>query len=492
MNNFEPIIGLEIHVELKTKSKMFCGCNADYFGHEPNTHCCPVCLGLPGALPVPNRRAVEWCVMLGLALNCEIPLLSKFDRKNYFYPDLPKGYQISQYDKPFCVNGWMEIYIKDVISNEVRNPGSIAAVKNIRFARSLANARDDNGSKKTIRIRRVHMEEDTGKLLHGVVNGEKCTLIDFNRSSVPLVEIVTEPDIRSSDEAKIFLKKLYQIIRYLGISDADMVKGSMRLEPNISVGIAASPSAPRNDNNKESELPSYKVEVKNINSFNFVKKAIDYEIERQIEILERGEIPKQETRGWDEKKGITYSQRSKEEAHDYRYFPEPDIPPIRWTTDQITKYKLQIPELPDKKLKRFIKEYGLSEYDAAILTEEKEVAEYYESGIKNYELRIKNEKVNITPKIIANWIINKKVNISRVTPEELVKLISQKQQTVQIDEKELDKIIDEILSDNQKAVNDYKAGKTQVLMFLLGMVMRGLAGKGDTALIRKLLEKRLQ
>jgi len=448
MNNFEPIIGLEIHVELKTKSKMFCGCSADYFGHEPNTHCCPVCLGLPGALPVPNRRAVEWCVMLGLALNCEIPLFAKFDRKNYFYPDLPKGYQISQYDKPFCVNGRMEI---------------------------------NNPLKKKIKIRRVHMEEDTGKLLHGVVNGENCTLVDFNRSGVPLVEIVTEPDIKSSDEAKIFLKKLYQVIRYLGISDADMEKGSMRLEPNVSVRKIF-----------DQAVPSYKVEVKNINSFNFVKKAIDYEIKRQIEILERGEIPKQETRGWDEKKGITYSQRSKEEAHDYRYFPEPDIPPIRWIGDKIRQLAEQIPELPDKKLKRFIKEYGLSEYDAAILTEEKEVAEYYESGIKNYELRIKNEKVNITPKIIANWIINKKVNISRVTPEELVKLISQKQQTVQIDEKELDKIIDEILSDNQKAVNDYKAGKTQVLMFLLGMVMRGLAGKGDTALIRKLLEKRLQ
>jgi len=471
MNNFEPIIGLEIHVELKTKSKMFCGCNADYFGHKPNTHCCPVCLGLPGALPVPNRRAVEWCVMLGLTLNCEIPLFAKFDRKNYFYPDLPKGYQISQYDKPFCVNGWMEI---------------------------------NNPLKKKIKIRRVHMEEDTGKLLHEVVNGENCTLVDFNRSSVPLVEIVTEPDIRSSEEAKIFLKKLYQIIRYLGISDADMEKGSMRLEPNVSVGIATSPSAPRNDNNKESELPPYKVEVKNINSFNFVKKAIDYEIERQIEILERGEIPKQETRGWDEKKGITYSQRSKEEAHDYRYFPEPDIPPIRWTGNQIRQLAEQIPELPDKKLKRFIKEYGLSEYDAAILTEEKEVADYFEECVKDTSEVARPPAgeagrdssdgggIKITPKQIANWIINKKVAISKVTPEELVKLISQKQQTVQIDEKELDKIIDEILSDNQKAVNDYKAGKTQVLMFLLGMVMRGLAGKGDAALIRKLLEKRLQ
>ncbi len=476
-------------MELKTKSKMFCGCSANYFGHEPNTHCCPVCLGLPGALPVPNKRAVEWCVMLGLALNCKIPLFSKFDRKNYFYPDLPKGYQISQYDKPFCVDGELGIRYQ---------------VSGIRY-------------EKKIGIRRVHMEEDTGKLLHGTVNGptspsglrgasEKCTLVDFNRSGVPLVEIVTEPDIRSSEEAKIFLKKLYQVIRYLGISDADMEKGSMRLEPNISVrimslrapaGIAASPAswrAPRNDNNndnnKESELPNYKVEVKNINSFNFVKKAIDYEIERQIEILERGEIPKQETRGWDEKKGITYSQRSKEEAHDYRYFPEPDIPPIRWTKEQIRQLAEQIPELPDKKLERFIKEYGLSEYDVGLLTEEKEIADYFEEGIRYQVSGIKYK--DITQKQIANWIINKRVDISKVTPEELIKLISQKQQTVTIDENELNKIIEEVISVNQKAVEDYKAGKTQVLMFLLGMVMRGLAGKANAALIRKLLEKRLQ
>ncbi|MBI3954847.1 Asp-tRNA(Asn)/Glu-tRNA(Gln) amidotransferase subunit GatB, partial [Candidatus Gottesmanbacteria bacterium] len=368
LSNYESVIGLEIHVELKTRSKMFCGCYADWFGRKPNSNTCPICLGLPGALPVPNKKAIEWCVMLGLALNCEIPQFSKFDRKNYFYPDLAKGYQISQYDRPFAVNGQLKI----------KDQSSKVKVKD-----------------KIIRIRRVHLEEDTGKLLHDVVDGKRVSLIDFNRGGVPLVEIVTEPDIRSSEEARVFLKKLYQIIRYIGISDADMEKGSMRLEPNISVKLKT-----------DKDLPNYKVEVKNINSFNFAKKAIDFEIVRHLDLLSQGETPKQETRGWDEKKGITYSQRSKEEAHDYRYFPEPDIPPIRWTEFQISNYKLQIPELPDDKLNRFIKDYGLSEYDSTILTDELETANYFEKAFE----QLNNETMKqLTPKTIANWIINKKV-----------------------------------------------------------------------------------
>ena len=492
-DEFEPIIGLEVHVELKTKSKMFCGCDANYFGHEPNTHCCPVCLGLPGALPVPNRKAVEWCVMLGLALNCEIPEFSKFDRKNYYYPDLPKGYQISQYDKPFAINGYLVIPSE---RSESRNLPHVRLIKEIPRLRPVERdfVRDDRT--KTIRIRRVHMEEDTGKLLHATIDDptspsglrgvkEKCTLIDFNRSGVPLVEIVTEPDIRSSEEARIFLKKLYQIIRYLGISDADMEKGSMRLEPNISIRIKNQELRIKNKQyNEINKLPNYKVEVKNINSFNFAKKAIDYEIERQIELLRRGETPRQETRGWDEKKGITYSQRSKEEAHDYRYFPEPDIPPIRWKEAQIISLKSQISELPDKKLNRFMKEYGLSEYDASILTETREVADYYAKAV---ELGMKNK--NITPKIIANWIINKKADIAKIAPEELIKLISAQQQRFTGSDKEITIAVKKILSQNPKAVNDYKSGKTNAIMFLVGLVMKELKGQADPEKVKKLIEQ---
>ncbi len=453
MSDFEPVIGLEIHVELKTRSKMFCGCSADYFGHDPNTHCCPVCLGLPGALPVPNRKAVEWCVMLGMALGCAIPEFSKFDRKNYFYPDLPKGYQISQYDQPFCVNGFLDIKIPS--SND------------------RSNQKAQVQKTKRIRIRRVHMEEDTGKLLHAKVEGKNVSLIDFNRSGVPLVEIVTEPDIRTSEEARIFLKKLHQIVRYLGISDADMEEGSMRLEPNISVRALSVKRKVESE-----ELPKYKVEVKNINSFNFAKKAIDFEIKRHIRLLEDGITPKQETRGWDEKKGVTYSQRSKEEAQDYRYFPEPDIPPVRWTKSQISNLKSQICELPDEKISRFMKNYSLSEYDSTVLTDEKETADYFEESIKHQASSGKNSDVN--PKIIANWIINKKADISKISPEELVKLISQKSQIATISDIELEQVVKKVLDENPKAVADYKSGKQNALMFLVGQVMREAKGKAVT------------
>jgi aspartyl-tRNA(Asn)/glutamyl-tRNA(Gln) amidotransferase subunit B len=313
--NYKPVIGLEVHVELKTKSKMFCGCSAEYFGKEPNTHCCPVCLGLPGALPVPNKKAIEWCVKIGLALSCEIPLFSKFDRKNYFYPDLPKGYQISQYEQPFAVGGYVHL-------------------------EGETNRHLPGGAKKRIRITRVHMEEDTAKLVHqfGTQNSKLKTqkddgysLIDFNRSGVPLVEIVTEPDFESATEVVEYLKKLQQIVRYLEVSDADMEKGEMRLEPNISLHETRNTehAVTKNVSRVTSRvLPKYKVEVKNINSFRFVEKAINYEIARQKEILESGKTPVQETRGWNEKKQITVTQRAKEEAMDYRYFPEADIPPI--------------------------------------------------------------------------------------------------------------------------------------------------------------------
>ena len=456
MNNYTPIIGLEIHVELATKSKMFCGCDANYFGGKPNTHTCPVCLGLPGALPVPNKKAIEWCIRIGLALNCEIPLHSKFDRKNYFYPDLPKGYQISQYDKPFAVNGRL------VIKPFARGPLT-----------------------KTVRIRRVHMEEDTGKLIHATVDGEKCTLIDFNRSGVPLVEIVTEPDIRTSEEARDFLKKLHQIIRYLGVSDADMEKGSMRLEPNISIRRKSEKEKERKG---EENLPKYKVEVKNINSFNFAKKAIDYEISRHIELLDSGETPKQETRGWDEKKNITYSQRSKEEAHDYSYFPEPDIPPIVLSEKEKKRIRETIPELPDARTERFIKDYGLSEYDASILIDDKDTSEYFEKSIQ----QITNNKQQITPKVIANWIINKKADKSTVSPEELIKLITAKQQKPQMDATDLDLIIKKVIEANPKAVGNYKSGKEGAIMYLIGQVMRKTKGKANASQVRNLLTNLLK
>ena len=336
MNKYTPVIGLEVHVELKTKSKMFCACSSDYFGQKPNTHTCPVCLGLPGALPVPNKKAIDWCIMIGLALNCDIPLFSKFDRKNYFYPDLPKGYQISQYDKPFAVNGHV----------------ILSGTKDLKDS-----SHAQNDKPKRIGITRVHMEEDTAKLTHLSQNSKseirnpkekKYSLIDFNRSGVPLVEIVTEPDFETAEEVKEYLKKLQQIVRYLEVSNADMERGDMRLEPNISLArseehVAGSQNVSGHPPPATRHLPPYKVEVKNINSFNFVSRAIDFEIRRQAEILDNGETPKQETRGFVEASSSTVSQRSKEDAADYRYFPDPDIPPIRWQESQISNLKSQMP-----------------------------------------------------------------------------------------------------------------------------------------------------
>jgi aspartyl-tRNA(Asn)/glutamyl-tRNA(Gln) amidotransferase subunit B len=433
--NYRVIIGLEVHVELKTKAKMFCNCSTDYFGQQPNTHTCPVCLGLPGALPVPSLQAIEWCVQIGLALNCNIPLFAKFDRKNYFYPDLAKGYQISQYDEPFCLGGNIEA----------------------------------NGKK--FGITRVHMEEDTGKLTH---EGDS-SLIDFNRSGVPLVEIVTEPDFDNAKDVKAYLQKLQQIVRYLGVSDADMEKGQMRLEPNISVSL---------DTNSK-ELPKYKVEVKNINSFAFVEKAIDFEIKRQLEILEKGEIPTQETRGWDENKNRTVSQRAKEEANDYRYFPEPDIPPIRWTQAKIDELKNSFPELPDEKMARFEKEFGLSRYDTEILTREIALANYFEQAVKDSQGKA-------TAKQIANHIINKKINIDDVLPAKLIEDILQSSKTEEINVDELKQIVQKVLQDNPKVAEEYKNGKENVIQFAIGQVMYIIKKKIDINLVKQLIMEELK
>jgi len=433
---YEPVIGLEIHVELKTKSGMFCGCPADHFAKKPNTGTCPVCLGLPGALPVPNKKAVEWTIMLGLALGSTIAEVSKFDRKHYFYPDLPKGYQISQYDQPLCRGGVISTSFGDV------------------------------------RIHRVHLEEDTGKLQHAVVNGKKVTLVDFNRSGVPLVEIVTEADIKSSEQAKEFLKKLHQIVRYLGISDADMEKGSMRLEPNISIRKVG-----------ETGLPNYKVEVKNINSFRFAAAAIEYEIKRHAAILDSGKVPAQETRGWDEAKNATVSQRSKEEAADYRYFPEPDIPPLRFSKDFIEGIRSAMPQLPDAYKKEMKESHGLNDNQANVLSEDFGKMKLFSSIIDLPAVR--DAKINGST--IANWIINKVPDANGIDSSVVAKEIIQSKQVVEVSDELLVEAINQVLSENPKAVADFKAGKEQSKMFLYGNVLKRLAGKGDKQKVMGLL-----
>ena len=432
---YQPVIGLEVHVELSTASKMFCRCSSDYFGQEPNTHTCPVCLGLPGALPVPNAKAIEGCITIGLALNCEIALFSQFDRKHYFYPDLPKGYQISQYKNPFAQKGYI------MLSNN-----------------------------KKIRIGRVHMEEDTGKLLHQDRDSRAVSLIDFNRSGVPLVEIVTEADFENADQVKEYLQYLQQIIRYLNVATANPDEGEMRFEPNISLRRAG-----------ETNLPKYKVEVKNINSFSFVERAINYELKRQSSILERGETPIQETRGWAEKRHITLGQRSKEEAMDYRYFPEPDIPPFRWQRDEIDEFRKALPELPDEKKARFIQSYHITEYDAELLTRERCLADFFEEAVKV------GQEHGIGPKTIANVVINKKIDIDTTVPAELIEDIVASRRIDAIDETELQSIMQEVIASNPKAVEDYKKGKTNAVMFLVGASMRKLRGRASAKHVKELI-----
>jgi len=440
---YEPIIGLEIHVELKTRLKMFCQCRADYFGQEANTNLCPVCLALPGALPVPNKKAVEATIIISKALNCQVNNYFKFDRKHYFYPDLPKGYQISQYDQPVGQKGFLSI----------------------------------DGQK--FAIERVHLEEDTGKLIHQ----KNRTLVDFNRAGVPLVEIVTEPVFKNSREVKTFLESLQTIIRYLDVSDADMEKGSMRLEPNISVRQISNSKTHTAD---KSKLPDYKVEVKNINSFRFVTKAIDYEIKRQTAILAEGKTPFQETRGFDDKKNITYLQRRKENANDYRYFPEPDIPPFYYSDEQIKRISVLIPELPVARADRFEKVYRLKRNDALILVKDKQKADKFELILK----KIREKTKAISPQQLANLIVNKKVDQNQPV-NSLVKEILKLKEPQKTDKTVLIKTINKIIEQNQKAVNDYKKGEKNALMFLVGQTMRKLGGKAKAVDVIKELKKRL-
>ncbi len=417
---------MEIHDEQATQTKKFCGCPAEHFGVEPNTHTCPVCLGLPGALPVPNAKAIEWTRLIGLALGSTVNDWSKFDRKHYFYPDLPKGYQISQYDQPMCTGGELN----------------------------------------HIRLRRVHLEEDTAKLIHA----QNMSLIDFNRSGVALVEIVTQPDLHSSAQAKTCLKQLQQVIRYLNVSDADMEKGSMRLEANISLST-------------DGKLPNYKVEVKNVNSFRFIGLAIDYEINRHKELLASGRTPVQETRGWSEFKGQTLSQRTKEQAQDYRYFPEPDIPPLTITAAKITALRQQLPELPQAKRDRFMVEYHLTPAQAVFLTETRDLADYFEEAVAVG----KAHRVEATK--LANVIVNKKVDIDKFLPAHLVKtLLTHKISHAT----RLTTWAKQAITQNPRAIADLKAGKSSSLEFLLGQIMALSRGQADASAAREILLKLLQ
>lgn len=480
MLEFEPVIGLEVHAQLLTQSKMFCSCSADYAGAPPNTHVCPVCLGLPGALPVINQRAVEYTIRTALALSCEIPEFAKFDRKNYHYPDLMKGYQISQYDLPLSRNGSIRI--------------------------------DDHGVTRTIRVRRVHLEEDTAKLAH--VPG--ASLVDVNRSSVPLMEIVSEPDMHSVEQARLYSLKLRQVLRYLGVSSGDMEKGAMRFEANISLRPRGSV-----------QLSDTRVEVKNLNSLRAMVHATEFEIARQEKILRAGGTVEQETMGWDEAHNTTVPQRSKEEAHDYRYFPEPDLPPLEISRAWVTELRSALPELPDERSERLIHAWGLSPYDAGVITAEKETAAYYDAAVAEGRAHGAN------PKSIANWVTgdlfrlmkesNLEIDAVKVAPEhigELValvqsgainstiakqvfeemfvsgkspqKVVDAKGLAVIGDASALDPIITQVIAQNGDAVENYRAGKESVLKFLVGQVMKASRGQANPNLVMDLLVKKLQ
>lgn len=439
---YKLVCGLEIHAEVKTNSKMFCSCKNDPFGAEkPNIHTCPVCLGMPGGLPVANRKAIELTIKLGLALNCQINLFSKFDRKNYFYPDLAKGYQISQFDIPFCHDGYIDT------------------------------------SEGRVGIHRIHLEEDTAKLSHQEIDLdgdgqlEKVTLVDFNRSSVPLIEIVTEPDIKSASQAKEYGQKLRQIMRYLDIADCDMEKGGMRLEANISLRKEG-----------RAELPDYKVECKNINSFKFLEAAINFEIDRQTEVLQNGSTPIQETRGYNPTTGKTFSQRTKEDAADYRYFPDPDLPPIEFAQAQIEDIKSQIGELPDVKAARFAKEYNLNERSAKDLTANRSESVFFE------EILSLAKKENLECQKVINSLLNKKIEFSFTQKAvEVLAKFKDASTSETVDSTELQTVIKKVLANNQDAVEKYKLGKTAVAGFLIGQVMKELGKKVDISIVREQL-----
>ncbi len=490
---YKPTIGLEIHTELKTNSKMFCSCKNNPDETRPNYNVCPICMAHPGTLPVANEEAIKEVIKTGLALNCEIAKESKFDRKNYFYPDLPKGYQISQYDQPLCGRGFLEVGDRNPLSPE-----------------ALARRR--------IGITRIHLEEDTGSLAHP--EGENYSLVNYNRAGVPLMELVTEPDITSGKEARKFAEELQLILRYLNVSDANMEKGQMRVEVNISVS--------------KTEKFGTKVEIKNLNSFRVVEKAVDFEIARQTELLEAGEKVVQETRGWNDKKEITFSQREKEEAHDYRYFPEPDLPPMNFDEDFINKIKNEIMELPEQKRERFKKEFGLDENSIEFFITNKDLSEYYEKVVSEFEEWTREEEsgeahIKVS-KLLANYLISDVKGLLggaefveddfKITPEnfaEFVKMIYKGEISSKVakmvllemfntgkdpsdivkennwgqmkDDGELEKIVREVIEKNPKVVADFKAGKQNAMQFLVGQVMAVTRGTANPDKVRELLLK---
>lgn len=480
MVDLEPVIGLEVHAQLFTHSKMFCGCSADYAGAQPNTHVCPVCLGMPGSLPVINKAAVEATLLTALAFHCEIPDYCKFDRKNYPYPDLMKGYQISQYDFPLSRNGYILIV--------------------------------DAGVQKTIRIRRVHLEEDTAKLAH--VDG--TSLVDVNRAGVPLMEIVSEPDIHSGEEARLYAAKLRQTLRYLGVSSGDMEKGALRVEPNISM-------RPRGTTG----LSQARVEIKNLNSLRALAQGIDYEIARQTKLLRSGGSVAQETMGWDEARGVTVPQRSKEEAHDYRYFPEPDLPHLEVSREWVAEIRARLPELPDARRERLTSELGLSAYDAEVIAAERPIAEYYDRAVAA------GREHKVDAKALANWVTGElfrlmkdsgtdidRVKIAPAQIPALVALVNRGTISTTIakqvfesmfatgqdpeaivkdkglaqisDADALSTIADRVIAEHPKPVADYRAGKEPVLKFLVGQVMKATKGQANPTVAADLLARKIK
>jgi len=470
---YEATIGLETHIVQKTETKMFCSCKNEY-GAPPNMHVCPVCLGYPGALPVINEKAIELCCKAGLLLGCKINPVSRWDRKNYFYPDMPKNYQISQADLPLCIGGKLEVEV--------------------------------DGEAKTFTIERIHQEENAAKNTH--VAG--ASLIDYNRAGTALMEIVSEPCMHSSKDVLAYMTALKQIMQYGGISDCDQEKGQMRSDVNVSVRPVG-----------QKELGA-KVEIKNMNSFAFIRQAIDYEIERQIEVLERGGKVLQETRGFDSERGVTFSQRTKEDAHDYRYFPEPDLMPVMISPEQIEKWRSELPELPAQRRKRYIEELGLPAYDAGVLTADKEISDWFEKAIQ-YTGNVK---------AVSNFIMgemmrllsekNLSISESKVTPEKLAQIIDlidaktistsagkqvfeiffneggdpkqivEKRELAQVsDDSALERWADEVIANNPKSVAEYKNGKQNAINFLMGQVMKASKGKANPAAVMQMLKQKL-